>query len=871
MRNNPARLSVKANFAPAEVKRSGRNQKSALAGWNAPQRVRRLQRTQRGAALLIFLVLLVMGGLTYVVSSFGPEMIEARRAQATNSALVQARDALTGYALQYRDAEASQGRPNRMYGYLPLPDLGSTRNMNVACTQEGCDANTFTGLSFDTNGIGPTVVGRFPWRTLGTGPLRDGHGECLWLIVSSLHSRIQRNSPAPILPPMNWDTLGQLDVVVANGTNALVSALSSAHERPVAIIFSPGPPLPGQNRSNPGDDDVSQCGGNYSVANYLDPATASALGGVTNYLSGTNLASGVTGDSEPANDPDTPKSLVARGKIFSTGSAFLPSGCEGSNCTLVANDIGLPVTSDHLFGAIRKNVHFRTDINSMLERMTSCLRDQIAAGSAFTPTLITGNTPPADKSAGRIPVSACYDDNINPLGYFSHYREMLFAAKPNSGNFTVAGDPNCAGVLLFSGQRSPTQQRITATQKNTPANYLEGINLTSFTSTGTVFSGDMLLNRSPPQAAEQDIARCIPVGASFTPVVSPMLTTLGFGQLVAYDAATRTLTLGKENVTTGFSAPGATLFGCAWQADSRSLGNGFRSYFQFRFKKVGTGVGFNGFVFALADAESNSLASCGAAGSHLGYSGDNGSTPKLTFPKIGIEFDQGRNTGFPGSSGEISVNAGRNDPCGTTGCGGTLGFNSHAAIVYWGNAVANAADLVTLPDFDDNVHGYPATPPVTRPPPTNPTYPSSGLAFKDFRGKTSEGGDSYLYHVRVEITPTRNVMAAAENSNTVMLTKVWLLADSLTVANQIAAMRNTTRPMSQLDVGFNPTLQDTATLYDVASSSCAVEPCPSGQACGTDNICYRQALRTLRPGFTGSQRTTDQEVRISDFVTTLLP
>ncbi|MDO9242530.1 MAG: hypothetical protein Q7U32_01840, partial [Rhodocyclaceae bacterium] len=451
-----------------------------------------MQRNQRGAALLIFLVLLVMGGLTYLVNSFSPETIEARRTQATNTALVQAREALTGYALQYRDAEASQGRPNRMYGYLPLPDLGSSRNMNVACTQEGCDANTFTGLSFDTNGIGPTVVGRFPWRTLGTGPLRDGHGECLWLIVSSLHSRIQRNSPAPILPPLNWDTLGQLDVVVANGTNALVSTLSSAHERPVAIIFSPGPPLPGQNRGNPGGDDVSQCGGNYNLANYLDPATASALGGVTNYLAGTNLASGATGDSDPANDPDTPKSLVARGKIFSTGSAFLPSGCEGSNCALVANDIGLPVTSDYLFGAIRKNAHFRIDINSMLDRMVGCLRDQIAAGSSFTPAPITGYTAPADKSAGRIQTASCYDDNLNPLGYFSHYREMIFVAKPTAGNFTVAGDPNCAGVLLFSGQRSPTQQRITATQKNTPANYLEdleGNNLTSFTIAGTTFSG----------------------------------------------------------------------------------------------------------------------------------------------------------------------------------------------------------------------------------------------------------------------------------------------------------------------------------------------------------------------------------------------
>lgn len=812
---------------------------------------RRLRRTQGGAALLIFLVLLVVGGLTYLVNSFSPETIEARRVQQTHAALAQARDALIGYALKYRDEEASQGRPDRMYGYLPLPDLGSTRNINVSCTGEGCDANTFTGLSFDTNGIGPTVVGRFPWRTLGTEPLRDGHGECLWLIVSSLHNRIQRSSPAPILPPMNWDTLGQLDVVVANGTPALVSALASAHDRPVAIIFSPGPPLPGQDRGPPSSpppvgDDVGQCGGNYHVANYLDPATASALGGVTNYLAGTNLASGATGDSNPANDPDAPKSLVSRGKVFTTGSAFLSGGCQGSNCTLVANDIGLPVTSDLLFGAIRKNSYFRQDINSMLDRMVNCLRDQ---------TLASG-------TAARISDNVCYDGNQHPLGYYDHYKELVFLAKP-AVPFTVNGDTTCAGALIFAGQRGGTQGRVGA-ERNVFSNYLEAPN---FPLTSASFIGPTLFDRSPPQTPGQDIVRCIPSSPTFTPVTSPTLTTLGFGQLVAYDAATRTLTLGRENVTTTFGAPAASLFGCAWLADSRSLGNGFRTYFQFRFKKVGTGVGFNGFVFALADAERNGLAACGAAGSHLGYSGDNGSTPKITFPKIGIEFDQGRNPDFS----EVAIIPGRNDPCGTTGCGGTLGFNSHAAIVYWGNAATNAADLVTQPDYDDNVHGFPATPPVTRAPPTNPTYPSSGLAFKDLRGKSSEGGDSYLYHVRVELTPTRNVSAAAENSNTVVQTKVWLLADSLTVANQTAAMRNTTRPMSQLYAGFAPALQDTATLYDVAGGSCASDPCPTGQACGTDNICYRQALRTLRPGFTGSQRTTDQEVRIANFFTTWLP
>ena len=826
------------------------------------------QRFQDGAALLIFLILLVMGALTYIVNNLTPEAIEAQRARKTSEALALARDALIGYALNYRDAQSAKdpdsiGEDDRaMYGYLPLPDLGSSRNNNLdpVCLDaasnpiEGCDANNFTGLVFDVNGIGPTVVGRFPWRTLGTAPLRDGHGECLWLIVSSLHSRIQRATPPPVLPPMNWDTLGQLDIVVANSTNALNSALASAHDRPVAIIYAPGPALPGQVRTPSATDDVTQCGGNYNAINYLDPVVATALGGITHYLAGTNAASGATGDSNTANDPDTPKSMLTEGKIYAAAGNYVPTACTSPNCDLLANDAGMRLIADHLFGAMRKNTNFRTDINSLLDRITGCLRDEIAAGGS----LVNGKVAGANNNS-------CYGENLPPLGYYPHWREMIHVAAPATVNAAA-----CAGAVLFAGQRAAGQVRINPTDKATPANYLEGANLVEFTAGTNNFTGPDLFDRvsTGGQTAGQDIVRCVPVGGSFTPVTSPTLTALGFGQLTAYDAATRTLTLGRANVTTGNGAPAGTLYGCAWIPELRDIGNGLRTYFQFRFKKVGTNVGSNGFTFALADALNNTLLSCGAAGSHLGYSGDNGSTPPIAYPKIGIEFDQSRDAGFPGTGGELSLTAGRNDPCGTSGCGGTAGYNSHAAILYWGNAVPNG--VVTQPDFDDNVHGFPVAAPGVHPPPINPPDGTPGIDFVDLRGKTSEGGDSYLYHVRIDVTPVRNKAAAAENSSTTMQTRVWILADSPTVANQIAALRNTTRPVS----GISPKLEDTATLYDlpVTGSFCdAATPCPTSQACGSDNVCYRPAMQKLRLGFTNSQRTTDQEIRISDIFTTWIP
>ncbi len=70
-----------------------------------------------------------MAGLGYLVSGLSPESIEVRRAQQNQEALLQAREALIGYALQYREKNPAAS----MYGYLPLPDLGTTRNNNAGC------------------------------------------------------------------------------------------------------------------------------------------------------------------------------------------------------------------------------------------------------------------------------------------------------------------------------------------------------------------------------------------------------------------------------------------------------------------------------------------------------------------------------------------------------------------------------------------------------------------------------------------------------------------------------------------------------------------------------------------------------------------
>lgn len=814
-----------------------------------PARLRQRQST-RGFVLVALMALVTAGLLVFLVTSLSPDALDAYRARKSREALATAREALLGYALKYRDDEAAQGRPDRMYGYLPLPDLGTSRNNNIGCAEEGCDAGNFAG-----NAPGITVIGRFPWRTLGISPLRDGHGECLWLAVSGSHQRVQQSSP------MNWDGLGQIDVVVANGSGSLASALASPHDRPVAVIFSAGHPLPGQNRTPSTTDDVRQCGGNYDAAQYLDPGTAGALAGTTNFFAGS-------ANSAFGNTAGTAKPLAPGGEIQRRADGTLwPTGCPtGSNCGLAANDAGLVLTADLLFASLRQSSGFRADINAMLDRMAACLRDPVANGT-LVPVPVTGTA--ADKTAGRIPTDACYADTQVPLGYFSHWREMVFVAKPagaaNFNNVSVDGVAQpCAGVLAFAGQRAG-QSRATAADKDTLANYFEGANLTSLTTVGSdTFTGPSRLDSlAAGQGAQQDILRCIPPGQSFTLVTSPALAALGLGQLAAYDAATRTLTLGHANVTTGTGAPVGALFGCAWQPEAHALGKGLRAYFQFRFRQVGTGVGSTGYVFAIADAESSGPGACGAAASHLGYSGNNGVTPPLTFPKIGVEFDQSREANFS----EGVSNPGRKDPCGTSGCGGTVGYNSHAAIAYWGHQAVDAVDQVTIPADDDNVHGFPSSASQVgnpRPAPKNPDA-SPGIEFVNLRGQASEGGNSYLYHVRVEVTPSRNVSGIpAEQRKTAMRTEVWIERDSVTSAQLIAAMADTTRPMAQGYAGYAARLADTAQVYDVAGAACA-PACPTGQTCGSDNVCYRPAMNSVRLGFTNSQRTQDQQVDISNF------
>lgn len=702
----------------------------------------RHRRRGQGFTIMVFLAAIVAAILAFLVTMLGPEALEAYRRHKTEVALTEAREALMGYAMRYRDIELAQDLSTRaMYGYLPLPDLGSTRNVNVGCTTEGCDAGNFGG-----NAENLTVIGRLPWQTLGTEPLRDGYGECLWYMVSGSHKRTQ---PAA---PMNWDTLGQLDVVVANGSTALSSIVATpSHEQPIAVIFSVGPPLPNQSRNPVGADKVDECGGNYNAANYLDPGTVGALDDVTNYFGGTTNNS--AGDTSAA-----AKRIATQGKIHTTDDGHLwAGGCPtGSSCTVASNDLGLNLPSGVLFDAIRKNSNFRLDVNSLMDRIVGCLRDDLSTSGVAGFGKING----ADENT-------CYGEAIVPRGYYPNYRDMIFVSTAN-GN--VNGE-NCAGALLFANQRKQGQVRASVANKADLNQYLEGIN----TLGAAPFSGQEELDRvSVLQTTSQDIVRCVPTTPSFVTTTSATLDGAGIPQLARYTPFTHTLTLGTAINSPLPAGLANALSGCAWTPESRPLRSGIRTYFTFRINDAGfSGTAAEGFTFNISDGDVNAISACGAAAQHLGYSGNNTESPFIAQPKIGLEIDLRREGGFnPDAPNHLLL--GRNDPPSDE----DHYRGGHVALVYWGGELPISTTLVpspscTAPSYefggicilppeeDDNVHGWSSGARTGFAVPNgNPSVPETPLsvppslpagAYKLDPDRTSIPVNQD-YHVRVELT-----------------------------------------------------------------------------------------------------------------------
>lgn len=204
---------------------------------------------QRGAAILIMVLILMLGLITlftFRMDRRGPELEADRK---TALALAQAKEALLGRA-------ASNNDP----GSLPCPSMNGTQGT----------ANTVTsgpGTIECGNASVKSNFGWLPWKTLGLGELRDGSASLLWYMLGSGYVDKGTYSPPPKpLSPLTV-TIVVVDVNPADLSETIVSSTSIPDI--AAAIIAPGPPLPGQGRSGAALTDSS-----YSAAYFEGTANS---------------------------------------------------------------------------------------------------------------------------------------------------------------------------------------------------------------------------------------------------------------------------------------------------------------------------------------------------------------------------------------------------------------------------------------------------------------------------------------------------------------------------------------------------------------------------------------------------------------------
>ncbi|OGA70656.1 MAG: hypothetical protein A3G81_17805 [Betaproteobacteria bacterium RIFCSPLOWO2_12_FULL_65_14] len=160
--------------------------------------------SQRGAAMLVMLAIIAIGGSWLIVSrlnSLSANVIVAKR-NHNAAVLNKAKQALIGY-VAVTAAQAGENNPGR----LPCPEAAGY----VGTSSEGTVAGSCT----------LPKVGRLPWRTLGLDKLVDADSEPLWYVVSPGWAYTSSNLT------IHSNTAGQLTVDGAGNDS-------------VALIIAPG-------------------------------------------------------------------------------------------------------------------------------------------------------------------------------------------------------------------------------------------------------------------------------------------------------------------------------------------------------------------------------------------------------------------------------------------------------------------------------------------------------------------------------------------------------------------------------------------------------------------------------------------------------
>ena len=299
-----------------------------------------VKQKQSGFALLLFMIVAI--GL--VIAGFSELLIPTFKQQNTQhrlknmEVLLEAKQALLSFAVDY----TIEGEMDKM-GYLPCPDVRVTGGPPPPPPEppEGMQDEDCGAQHANSSGL-------FPWKTIGTAPLRDSDGECLWYVVSGDY----KTSPESYM--LNADTNGLLEVEDESGKSYHGAA---AGDRPVALIIAPGKALQGQTRGKTGAQ--THCIGGYDEAHYLEPGES------VNYA--TDHVNYATDHDNTADDIWT--------YVFGSAAAQVDN--------ITTNDQMVWVTRDELWSAVKKQkdlditVSPNSAIHELTKKLAECLGDNL--------------------------------------------------------------------------------------------------------------------------------------------------------------------------------------------------------------------------------------------------------------------------------------------------------------------------------------------------------------------------------------------------------------------------------------------------------------------------------------------------------------
>ncbi|EDN71007.1 conserved hypothetical protein, membrane or secreted [Beggiatoa sp. PS] len=476
--------------------------------------MKRHSHSQTGAALIIFLTIMVLGVSAILLSELNTntDLMLDDQAQ-TAQILAQAKEALIGYAVNYYDTVSSAGISQEgRYGFLPCPDVDN----NVAYP-EGVEHGNCVGQD-------QSSLGRLPWRTLGLPPLRDGAGECLWYAISGTYKNATIDTVRTNM--LNEDTNGLFEVLLSDGTTTPSTIVGQTpQDRAIAVIIAPGKRLSSQTRQTESDTEI--CGGNYTATNYLDSDSTANVNNADFSIDADTVNEFITtqDNSSPINDQIA---YITREELWS----YVRKRTDFMENMQTLTRTAAQCIANYPNSLVDRRLPWAAPMNLLDYSEDSQYDDQSALLSGRLPDIVKNSNTIINKANVNLKLmtecsSITSDDELSKL--WQNWKDHLFYAvaeahKPDADSSTpTCTTTNCltvngnlyAAVVMFAnsplpaGKQDNSQQVRDIADKADITNYLEQTNATNTGGNGTYLQWNMSDDDGDETNDINDILYCI--------------------------------------------------------------------------------------------------------------------------------------------------------------------------------------------------------------------------------------------------------------------------------------------------------------------------------------------------------------------------